>query len=73
VDEYELEILDAPQVAYKILSYFPWLILFIKWLAQGYIHSYIDFFHIVNNKMPILIEPGSRYQEHLENKDKNYI
>ena len=23
--------------------------------------------------MPMLIEPGSKYQEHLENKDKNYI
>ena len=23
--------------------------------------------------MPILIDPGSKYFEHLENKDKNYI
>ena len=42
-------------------------------LANGYIHSYIDFFHIVNNKMPILIQPGGKYFEHIENKDRNYI
>lgn len=42
-------------------------------LTKGFIHSYIDFFYVVNNSMPKLIEPGSKYYEHLENKDSNYV
>ncbi len=45
----------------------------IIFLAKGFIHSYIDFFYVVNNSMPKRIEPGSKYYEHLENKDSNYV
>ncbi len=44
-------------------------------VAKGYIHSYIDFFYIVNDTIPINIHPGPKYLEEVENnmdKRKHY-
>jgi len=50
--------MDKAFIAYDVISKYFKILIFNDLLARGYIHSYIDFFYVVNNTMPQLIIPG---------------